>query len=147
MMNKRILSLAFLLTFGLSFLAKADEGMWLPMLVKRLNYADMQKKGLKLTAEETYDVNNSSLKDAIVQLGGFCTAEFISKEGLLLTNHHCAYNAIQGHSTTKNDYLKDGFWAMTREQELSNPGLFVDILVRMEDVTSQVLEGVDNNTS
>ncbi|MDX5417671.1 MAG: S46 family peptidase, partial [Hymenobacteraceae bacterium] len=125
--------------------AKADEGMWLPMLIKRLNHADMQKKGLQLTAEEIYNVNNSSLKDAIVQFGGFCTGEFISAEGLLLTNHHCGYGQIQSHSTPEKDYLTNGFWAMDRKQELPNEGLFVDILVRMDDVTGKVLEGIDNN--
>ncbi|GAB2958008.1 S46 family peptidase [Hymenobacter coalescens] len=126
--------------------ARADEGMWLPLLVKRLNQADMQKKGLKLTAEEIYDVNNASLKDAIVQLGGFCTGEFVSKQGLLLTNHHCGYDAIQSHSTTQNNILQNGFWAATKQDELKNPGLFVDILVRMEDVTGKVLEGITPQT-
>ncbi|GAB3821640.1 hypothetical protein GCM10028895_24200 [Pontibacter rugosus] len=120
--------------------------MWLPMLIKRLNYTDMQKQGLKLTAEEIYSVNNSSLKDAIVQFGGFCTGEFISPEGLLLTNHHCGYGAIQSHSTTEHDYLTDGFWATSKDQELPNEGLFVDILHRMDDVTGKVLEGIDQNT-
>ncbi|NEM97987.1 S46 family peptidase [Pontibacter sp. BT327] len=120
--------------------------MWLPMLIKRLNHADMQKKGLQLTAEEIYSVNNSSLKDAIVQFGGFCTGEFISKEGLLLTNHHCGYGQIQSHSTPEKDYLTNGFWAKNHSEELPNEGLFVDILVRMDDVTSKVLEGINNNT-
>ncbi|MFD2248290.1 S46 family peptidase [Pontibacter ruber] len=145
-MFKRILSLLLLVSLCAPFASKADEGMWLPMLVKRLNHADMQKKGLQLTAEEIYNVNNSSLKDAIVQFGGFCTGEFISKEGLLLTNHHCGYGAIQSHSTTEHDYLTNGFWAADRKQELPNEGLFVDILVRMDDVTGKVLEGIDNNT-
>jgi hypothetical protein len=121
----------------------ANEGMWLPLLIKRLNEADMQKQGLKLTAEEIYSVNNSSLKDAIVSLGGFCTAEVISGEGLLLTNHHCAYNAIQSHSSVENDYLSNGFWAMNREQELENKGLYARFLVRMEDVTAKVLAEVN----
>ncbi|WP_242927802.1 S46 family peptidase [Pontibacter vulgaris] len=145
-MIKRILSLLLLVSLSAPFAAKADEGMWLPMLIKRLNHADMQKKGLKLTAEEIYNVNNSSLKDAIVQFGGFCTGEFISKEGLLLTNHHCGYGAVQSHSTTEHDYLTDGFWATDRNKELPNEGLFVDILVRMDDVTGKVLEGINNNT-
>jgi hypothetical protein len=145
-MLKKILSLLLLVSLSVPFTAKADEGMWLPMLIKRLNYTDMQKMGLQLTAEEIYSVNNSSLKDAIVQFGGFCTGEFISPEGLLLTNHHCGYGAIQSHSTTKNDYLTDGFWATSKEQELPNESLFVDILHHMDDVTSKVLEGIDNNT-
>ncbi|MCP2043461.1 S46 family peptidase [Pontibacter sp. HSC-36F09] len=144
-MLKRILSLLLLVSLCVPF-AKADEGMWLPMLIKRLNHADMQKKGLQLTAEEIYNVNNSSLKDAIVQFGGFCTGEFISAEGLLLTNHHCGYGQIQSHSTPEKDYLTNGFWAMDRKQELPNEGLFVDILVRMDDVTAKVLEGIDKNT-
>ncbi|RTQ50949.1 S46 family peptidase [Hymenobacter gummosus] len=121
--------------------------MWLPLLVKRLNHADMQKKGLKLTAEEIYDVNNASLKDAIGQLGGFCTGEFVSSQGLLLTNHHCGYDAIQSHSTTQNNILQNGFFAATKTDELKNPGLFVDVLVRMEDVTGKVLEGITPQTT
>ena len=109
------------------------------MLIKRLNYADMQANGLNLTAEELYDINNASLKDAIVSLGGFCTGEIISNQGLMLTNHHCGYDAIRSHSTVENDYLTDGFWAMTREEERKNPGLTAAILVRMEDVTDKVL--------
>ncbi len=108
------------------------------MLVERLNYADMKANGLNLTPEELYDINNASLKDAIVSLGGFCTGEIISGEGLMLTNHHCGYDAIRTHSTVENDYLTDGFWAMTREEERMNPGLTAAILVRMEDVTAQV---------
>ncbi|GAB3228248.1 S46 family peptidase [Hymenobacter seoulensis] len=133
---------ALLLTLLLPLAAHADEGMWLPLFVKRLNQADMQKKGLKLTAEEIYDVNNASLKDAVVQLGGFCTGEFVSSQGLLLTNHHCGYDAIQSHSTPQNNILQNGFYAATRAEEKQNPGLFVDILVRMEDVTGKVLEGL-----
>src|ERR671921_390060 len=109
-MLKKIYSLLLLGCLGLSMTARADEGMWLPLLVKRLNHVDMQKQGLQLTAEEIYNVNNASLKDAIVQFGGFCTGEFVSKEGLLLTNHHCGYDAIASHSTTDHDYLTNGFW-------------------------------------
>ena len=133
---------ALLLTLLLPFTARADEGMWLPLFVKRLNQADMQKKGLKLTAEEIYDVNNASLKDAVVQLGGFCTGEFVSSQGLLLTNHHCGYDAIQTHSTPQNNILQNGFFAATKAEEKTNPDLFVDILVRMEDVSGKVLEGL-----
>lgn len=119
--------------------AKADEGMWLPLLIKRLNYTDMQAQGLQLSAEEIYSVNNSSLKDAIVSLGGFCTAEVISQKGLLLTNHHCAYSSIQTHSTVENDYLTDGFWARTMAEEKPNKGLYARFLVRMQDVTNDIV--------
>ncbi|WP_426492235.1 S46 family peptidase [Hymenobacter sp. 102] len=122
--------------------ARADEGMWLPLLLKQLNEADMQKKGLKLTAEQIYSINQGSLKDAIVQFGGGCTGEIISDQGLLLTNHHCGYGQIQSHSSVENDYLTKGYWAMDRSQELPNPGLTATFIVRMEDVTSQVLAGV-----
>ncbi len=139
-MIKRIFIIVLLFSF--SFQSYADEGMWLPMLIKRLNHADMQKMGLNLTAEEIYSVNNSSLKDAIVSLGGFCTAEVISKQGLLLTNHHCAFSAIQAHSTVENDFITHGFWAATHEDEKPNEGLYAKFLVRMEDVTKSVLAGV-----
>lgn len=133
-----------ILLFSFSFQSYADEGMWLPMLIKRLNHTDMQKMGLNLTAEEIYSVNNSSLKDAIVSLGGFCTAEVISKQGLLLTNHHCAFGAIQTHSTVENDYISHGFWAATLEDEKPNEGLYAKFLVRMEDVTESVLADVND---
>lgn len=136
-MIKKLFSFLLLLTF--SFIAFADEGMWLPLLIKRLNYTDMQKAGLKLSAEEIYSVNNSSLKDAIVNFGGFCTGEIVSKDGLILTNHHCGYESIQSHSTVEKDYLTNGFWAMSRKEELPNKGLTVSFLVRMEDVTERVL--------
>jgi len=122
--------------------ARADEGMWLPLLLKQLNEADMQKKGLKLTAEQIYSINQGSLKDAIVQFGGGCTGEIISDQGLLLTNHHCGYSQIQSHSSVEKDYLTNGYWAMDRSQELPNPGLTATFIVRMEDVSSQVLAGV-----
>jgi hypothetical protein len=112
--------------------------MWIPMLVDRLNYDDMQKLGLKLTAEEIYSINQSSLKDAIVQFGRGCTGEIVSDQGLLLTNHHCGYGQIQQHSSIEHDYLSYGFWAMSLEEELPNPGLTVRFLVRMEDVSSEV---------
>lgn len=137
-MKKAILILLFWI-FAKS-IAIADEGMWLPMFVERLNYVDMQKMGLKLTAKEIYDINNSSLKDAIIQFGPGCTGEIVSPDGLLFTNHHCGYPNIQEHSTVEHDYLKDGFWAMNRDEELPNPGLTATFLVRMEDVTKQILE-------
>jgi hypothetical protein len=125
----------------------ADEGMWLPMFIKRLNEVDMQEAGLKLTPEELYSINNSSLKDAIVSFGGFCTGELISSQGLLLTNHHCGYDAIQDHSSIDNDYLTDGFWAMDKKDELPNPSLYVDFLIKMEDVTQRVLKNVNSDMS
>ena len=139
-----LLIVSFLLT-GMAPKVKADEGMWLPLLIKRLNYVDMQKEGLKLTAEEIYSVNHSSIKDAIIQLGNGCTGEIISGEGLILTNHHCGYGSIQSHSTIEHDYLTDGFWARTKEQELPNPGFFVKFLIRIEDVTKEVLANVTDN--
>lgn len=123
----------------------ANEGMWLPMFISRLNHTDMQKHGLQLTAEEIYSVNNSSLKDAIVMLsGGSCTAEIISKEGLTLTNHHCAFGAIQANSTVEHDYLADGFWAMSKDKELKT-NLTASFLVRMEDVTETVLGALSDD--
>lgn len=143
-MNKKILGFILAVLFAAPISLKADEGMWLPMFVKRLNEVDMQAAGLQLTAEELYSINNSSLKDAIVSFSGFCTGEVISAEGLLLTNHHCGYGAIQDHSTVENDYLTDGFWAMDRTKELENPDLFVDFLIRMEDVTERILAVVND---
>ena len=134
-----VLFFVFLATLG-----RADEGMWLPLLIDRLNYVDMQKEGLKLTAEEIYNINHSSLKDAIIQFGNGCTGEMISGQGLVLTNHHCGYGAIQSHSTIDHDYLADGFWAMDLKEELPNEGLTARFLVRIEDVTARVLEGLND---
>ena len=117
----------------------ADEGMWLPLLIERLNYVDMQKMGLHLTADEIYSVNHSSIKDAIVQFGNGCTGEVVSKEGLIITNHHCGYGIIQSHSSVESDYLTHGFWAKSKEEELTNEGLTVSFLVKIEDVTQKVL--------
>ena len=137
-MRKTIL-LAVLLTVSL-FPLKADEGMWLPALISQ-RIADMQAKGLKLSAEDIYSVNQASLKDAVVLFGSGCTGELVSDQGLLFTNHHCGYSYIQKHSSVEHDYLKDGFWALNRGEELPNPGLTVRFLERMEDVTAQVLKG------
>lgn len=127
---------------------KADEGMWLPLFLKRLNYEDMKKKGCKLTPEEIYDINKSSLKDAVVMLsGGSCTAEVISVEGLLLTNHHCGYEAIQTNSTVEHDYLTDGFWAKSKAEELPSGGITASFLVRIEDVTARILAEVNASMS
>jgi len=146
-MLKRILVVALAIFMVSPTVVKADEGMWLPMFIKRLNEVDMQAAGLQLTAEELYSINQSSLKDAIVVFGGYCTGEVISSEGLLLTNHHCAYTSIQSHSSVENDYLTDGFWAMNRSDELPNPELYVDFLIRMEDVTDRVLKEVSEDLS
>ncbi len=143
-MAKKFLTIA--LGFVFSFSAIADEGMWLPQLLKSLNEEDMQAKGLQLSAEDLYSVNNSSLKDAIVSLGGFCTGEMISDQGLMLTNHHCAFDAIQSHSTVSNDYLEDGFWAMSKAEELKNEGLTATFLVSIESVTDRVLAEIDELT-
>ncbi|MDG1331583.1 MAG: S46 family peptidase [Crocinitomicaceae bacterium] len=115
-----------------------DEGMWLPMLIKDYNYEEMKRLGCKLTPEEIYSVNNASLKDAIVQLGNFCTAEIISDEGLILTNHHCGYDAIASQSTEENNYLKDGFWAQNKGEEKNIPGLTVTFLKSMADVSDRI---------
>ena len=141
---KKILT-AFLFTL-LVFNTYADEGMWIPMLLGR-NEADMQKAGMRISAKDIYDINNACLKDAVLLFGGGCTGEYVSSEGLLLTNHHCGYSYIVRHSTVEHDYLTNGFWAMSRDKEIPCPGLSVTRLVRMEDVTSAVLDGVSPNTS
>jgi len=123
----------------------ADEGMWFLMHLKRLNEADMQKKGLKLTAEEIYSINNSSLKDAIVQFNGGCTAEIVSGKGLVFTNHHCGYGAIAELSSPENDYLTNGFWAKSLDEELKPKSLYVRFFVRMDDVTKRILSLVNDN--
>ncbi len=136
-MKKLLLSLiAFVMLLPVG--VKADEGMWLPMFIKRLNYVDMQNEGLKLTPEEIYSINHASLKDAIVNFGGFCTGEVISDQGLILTNHHCGYGAIAEFSNEEHDYLTNGFWAYDKSQELKPKSLFVSFLVRMEDVTDEI---------
>ena len=141
-----LLALAMLLAFT-SLFAKPkqlptpppDEGMWLPMFFKQLNYDDMKRLGLQLTAEELYSFNNSSLKDAIVQMGQFCTGEMVSSQGLMFTNHHCGYDAIAGASTVEHDYLTNGFWANSFKEEIPIPGLYVSFLRQMYDVTNDVL--------
>ena len=128
--------------FAASSGVKADEGMWLLPLIQKLNIDTMHSLGLKLSAEEIYSINNSSLKDAIVIFDGGCTGEIVSEQGLLLTNHHCGYDAIQNHSTVEHNYLEDGFWAMDKKEELPNQDLKVTFLVRIEDVTSLVLKNI-----
>jgi len=143
-MLKKIISTFLFFNFLFVISVKADEGMWLPLLLKQLNESDMQRNGLKLSAEDIYSINKSSLKDAIVQFGGGCTAEIISDKGLLLTNHHCGYGRIQAHSTVQNDLLTNGFWAMNQSEELINPGLTATIIIRMEDVTAKVLANISD---
>ncbi|MEM9983483.1 MAG: S46 family peptidase [Bacteroidota bacterium] len=137
---KRIALLTFALII-LRGLALAGEGMWLPLLLS-LNEDDMQSMGLKLSAEDIYSVNQSSLKDAVVLFGRGCTGAVVSDEGLLMTNHHCGYGQIRNRSTPERNLLRDGFWAKSKAEELANPGLSVTFIVRMEDVTDKVLSGI-----
>jgi hypothetical protein len=124
--------------------AKADEGMWLPFLLGR-NYEDMKKHGLRLTQDEIYSINNSSLKDAIISFGGFCTGEIISNKGLILTNHHCGYDAIAGASSTEHNYLDNGFWAKNHDEEIAVPGLTAAFIIRIEDVTATIAKELNEN--
>ena len=140
-MKRLFLSLAILLTSAMAF---AGEGMWIPMLLQ-YNEKEMQDMGMRITADDIYSINHSSLKDAIVLFGGGCTGEIVSDYGLLLTNHHCGYDYIQQHSSVEHDYLTDGFWAMDRSQELPCPGLSVTILREMRDVTARVLDQVTDD--
>ncbi len=137
----------FILLTAVSMTTFADEGMWFLMHLKRLNEADMQKKGLKLTAEEIYSINNSSLKDAIVQFNGGCTAEIVSGQGLVFTNHHCGYGAIAELSTPENDHLTNGFWAKSHDEELKPKSLYVRFFVRMDDVSKRILGLVNDKMS
>jgi hypothetical protein len=142
MVKKLILSLVAL--FWVSQ-ANAQEGMWIPSLLEQLNESEMQAMGMKMDASDIYNVNQGSLKDAIVHFGGFCTGEIISKKGLVLTNHHCGYSAIQSHSTVENNLLENGFWAMNTSEELPNEGLFVRFIEEIQDVTDLILNGVDQS--
>ena len=142
-MKKLVLLFALLLA-GASSGIRADEGMWLPSeILKKIK--DIQSKGFKLSAEDIYSVNKSSLKDAVVRFGGGCTGELISSQGLLITNHHCGFGTIQSHSSVEHDYLTDGFWAMSKAEELPNPGLSVSFLEYMIDVTDEVMKGYKPN--
>ena len=143
MMRRILIISSFIL---LTFKTYADEGMWLPMLLKELNEKDMKTMGMKISASDIYDINKSSMKDAVVLFGRGCTGELISNEGLLLTNHHCGFGQIQDHSSLENDYLKNGFWASDRSKELPNPGLSVTFIVRMENVTSKVVKDLKGVT-
>lgn len=141
---KRISLLLAFIVIG-RFALLADEGMWLPILLQSMNEKEMQTMGMKISAEDIYSVNKSSLKDAIVLFGGGCTGEIVSNQGLILTNHHCGYANIQQHSSLEHDYLTNGFWAKSKLEELPNKGLTVTFLVKMEDVTNLVLNGVTAN--
>jgi hypothetical protein len=146
-MKSKLLTIWLLLTIFLVPSMRADEGMWIPMLIEKYNIKLMQEKGFKLSAEDIYSVNKACMKDAVLIFGGGCTGEIISGEGLLITNHHCGYGQIQEHSSLDHDYLRNGFWAMSHEEELTNPGLTVTILKRMEEVTDKVLAGVKDGMS
>jgi len=144
---KKLIS-CFTVIFVLNFsIVKADEGMWLVQLLGDKVYADMVKKGLKLSKEQLYSINANSIKDAIVLFGGGCTAEIVSKEGLLFTNHHCGYDNIAASSSVEHNYLKDGFWAKSKQEEIACPGLSVQFLVKIEDVTDKVLESLKKYSS
>lgn len=140
---KKVVVILSIFTYALSNIARADEGMWLPFLIGR-NYDDMKKHGLKLTQEQVYSINNSSLKDAVISFGGFCTGEVISSQGLVLTNHHCGYDAIAGASTPEKNYLDNGFWAKNHGEEIKVPGLTATFMIRMEDVTAQVVKELNS---
>ncbi len=137
-MIKKLLSIALLVTLIFSQPATAGEGMWLLSKLKELNEGDMQKAGFKLTADDVYNINKSSMKDGIVHFGGFCTGEIVSPEGLILTNHHCGLDAVQGLSSVGNDLITNGYWATSKDKELPVPGLWVKFLVKVEDVTAKV---------
>ncbi len=134
--------LLFIVLFSSGVKCLADEGMWLPQLLQTLNEKDMKKMGMKISASDIYNISKASLKDAIVSFGGFCTAEVISDKGLLLTNHHCGFDAVQNHSSIENNYIRDGFWAYNNGQELTNPGLYATFIISIDDVTAIALKGV-----
>lgn len=144
-MTRKIV-LVFILLFTLSII-HAKEGMWIPLLLEKYNIEDMQQRGFKLTAEDIYSINSASMKDAIVIFNGGCTGELISDKGLLLTNYHCGYSSIQKLSSLKNNYLEDGFWAMSAEEEMINKDLYVTFLRKMQDITNVVLKDIDKNLS
>jgi len=139
---RKLFAVLVVLIISFGFKVRADEGMWLLPLIEKLNMGKMTELGLKLSAEDIYSLNKASVKDAIVIFGGGCTGEIVSSQGLILTNHHCGYGAIQSHSSVEHDYLSDGFWAMSKEEELPNPNLGVTFLVRIEDVSAQILANV-----
>jgi len=143
---KRFISLFIILVTGFGLKAAPDEGMWVLPLIEKLNIGKMTELGLKLSAEDIYSLNRASIKDAVVSIPG-CTGEIVSSQGLLLTNHHCGYDYIQVHSSVDHDYLRNGFWAMSKEEELPNPGMYANFLIRIEDVTDQVLANAKTGMS
>ncbi|OQP45692.1 S46 family peptidase [Niastella populi] len=136
-MKKILLTVVLAVTMVRSF---ADEGMWLPLLLGQQVYNDMVKRGVKLTKEQLYSMNKASIKDAIIIFGGFCTGEIVSNEGLIFTNHHCGYDAVATASSVTNNYLKNGFWAKSKQEEIPSPGLYAEFLTKIEDVTAEVLD-------
>ena len=139
--------LSFFVLFIVFQVSAQQGGMWIPSLLEGMNEAEMTSLGSKLTAKDIYDVNNSSLKDAIGHFNGGCTSEVISPKGLILTNHHCGYGQIQSHSSLENDYLKDGFWAMNLDEEIPNEDLYVEFIVSIKDITEMMLAGVSDDLS
>ncbi len=144
-MARILLSLTLLLVSLSQLSALPDEGIWIPLLIEKYNIRLMKEKGFKLSSDDIYSINRASMKDAVVNFNGGCTAGFISGEGLLITNHHCGYESIQEHSTLIHDYLTNGFWAMSKSEELPNPGMKVTLLKQMEDVTDKVLNGIEDD--
>lgn len=147
-MNRRIKNLFKALVLCVAFPIYAQQGgMWIPSLLEGMNATEMESLGMKMSVKDIYDVNESSLKDAVPHFNGGCTSEVISPEGLLLTNHHCGYGQIQAHSSVENNYLENGFWAKTKNEELANNDLEVTFIVKIEDVTPQILAGIEPNDS
>lgn len=144
---KLLRSLPVVLLLFFSSLAIANEGMWLPLLLEKLNEKEMKSLGMKISAKDIYNINSGSLKDAIVSFGGFCTGELISSKGLVLTNHHCGLDAVQDHSTLDRNYIRDGFWAKNYGEELTNPTLYATFIVRIDDISKQALNGVASSMS
>ncbi|MFP4448270.1 MAG: S46 family peptidase [Bacteroidales bacterium] len=144
-MKRKVSFLVVFIWLTSIFSVRADEGMWLLNMLEKMNMDRMQEMGLKLSAEDIYNINQSSVKDAVVNFGGFCTGEIVSDQGLIFTNHHCGYGAIQEHSTTENNYLKEGFWAKNKDEEIPIDGLFVSFLVKIEDVTERVVSELDDD--
>jgi len=143
MMKNKLFSLIVLVLISIQTFA--DEGMWLPQLLQTLNEKQMKKLGMKINASDIYNINKGSLKDAIVSLGGFCTAEVISNQGLILTNHHCGFDAVQNHSSLEHNYIRDGFWAYNKNQELQNQGLFVSFIISIDEVTNAIVKDINSS--